>query len=104
MLNRYYDPRQLLGMTWPLVDPPALKQTALVALFGVESLILCSFIPVQGLVLLQSRVIASGLDELPLILLYVTLLIFTPELCTNLTITLLEPIIISYVFHYDLLC
>ena len=63
-----------------MLEPPALLQDAMVALFGMESLMSCNLIPLHGLLELHSNLIAFCVDDVPLIFLYVTLLIFTPEL------------------------
>lgn len=67
-------------MTRPAVEPTTLLQDAMVTLFGVESLISCNLIPVHGLLELHSNLTAFCVDDVPLIFLYVTLLILTPEL------------------------
>ena len=73
--------KQLLGMDMPLLDPPALMQVAVAGLFAYVSFMLCIRIPLHGFVALQSNVTASCVVDVPLMLLYVTWLTCTPELC-----------------------
>lgn len=73
--------RQLCGTRTPVLVPRMLLHEEVVALFMYIRLMSCSRIPVQGLLLLQSNVTASLVADVPRMFLYVTPLIFTPELC-----------------------
>ncbi|CAL5348128.1 unnamed protein product [Camellia sinensis] len=65
---------QLLGMTVPLLVPPALAQNAVADRFSNVSCTSRSRIPLHGLLGLQLNVTATGVDDVPLMLRYVIIL------------------------------
>lgn len=70
------------GISKPVVaDPRMLLQEEEAGLFLKVSLMSCSLIPRHGLLVLQSNVTASAVADAPFMFLYVTPLIFIPELC-----------------------
>lgn len=68
-------------MRIPAVVPPMFLHDDVAALFMYVSLMSSNLIPLHGLLGLQSKVTASAVADVPFMFLYVTPLIFTPELC-----------------------
>ena len=75
--------KQLAGTTNPEAIPSALAHKDLGNLFLYVSFTSFNFIPLHGLVGLQSNFTAISLADVPWISSYLTSLTFTPEACTN---------------------
>lgn len=67
-------------MTIPKLDPPMFLHDDVAALFLYVSFMSSNRMSLHGWLELQSNIIPSDVADVPLMFLYVTSLIFTPEL------------------------
>lgn len=73
--------KQLSGTAVPVLVPRTLLQEEEAGLSMYFRFMSCSLIPVHGLLVLHSNITAFRVADVPRTFLYVTPLIFTPELC-----------------------